>query len=71
MVQIEAEAIAEIAYDTETSRMFVRFTEGNWYTILRFRPEPMKNSSQRRRTAVSSTTASVTVSPFAEDVRLR
>jgi hypothetical protein len=34
MIQIESEAIAEIVYDAATSRMFVRFTEGNWYTYF-------------------------------------
>jgi hypothetical protein len=34
MVQVESEAIAELVYDTATSRMFVRFTEGNWYTYF-------------------------------------
>jgi hypothetical protein len=34
MVQVESEAIAEIDYDAETSRMFVRFAEGNWYTYF-------------------------------------
>jgi hypothetical protein len=34
MVQVESEAIAEIDYDVATSRMFVRFTEGNWYTYF-------------------------------------
>ena len=34
MVQVESEAIAEIDYDADTSRMFVRFAEGNWYTYF-------------------------------------
>ena len=34
MVQVESEAIAEIDYDSATSRMFVRFAEGNWYTYF-------------------------------------
>jgi hypothetical protein len=34
MVQVESEAITEIDYDAETSRMFVRFAEGNWYTYF-------------------------------------
>jgi hypothetical protein len=34
MVQVESEAIAEIDYDAETARMFVRFSEGNWYTYF-------------------------------------
>jgi len=34
MVQVESEAIAEINYDAETSRMFVRFIEGDWYTYF-------------------------------------
>ena len=34
MVQVESEAIAEIGYDVETSRMFVRFIDGDWYTYF-------------------------------------
>ena len=34
MVQVQSEAIAEIDYDANTSRMFVRFTEGLWYTYF-------------------------------------
>ena len=34
MVQVESEAIAEIEYDADTSRMFVRFSEGDWYTYF-------------------------------------
>ncbi|MGN6848994.1 MAG: KTSC domain-containing protein [Sphingomicrobium sp.] len=34
MVQVESEAIAEIDYDADTSRMFVRFAEGIWYTYF-------------------------------------
>jgi hypothetical protein len=34
MVQVESEAIAEIEYDAATSRMFVRFAEGNLYTYF-------------------------------------
>ncbi|MES2325777.1 MAG: KTSC domain-containing protein [Pseudomonadota bacterium] len=34
MVQVESEAIDEISYDAETSRMFVRFIEGDWYTYF-------------------------------------
>lgn len=34
MVQVESEAIAEIDYDANTSRMFVRFAEGLWYTYF-------------------------------------
>jgi hypothetical protein len=38
MVQVESEAIAEIAYDADTSRMFVRFAEGVWYTYFAVPP---------------------------------
>jgi hypothetical protein len=38
MVQVESEAIAEIDYDPETSRMFVRFAEGDWYTYFAVPP---------------------------------
>ena len=31
MVQVESEAIAEIAYDASKSTMFVRFVHGDWY----------------------------------------
>lgn len=34
MVQVESEAIAEIDYDSDTSRMFIRFSEGEWYTYF-------------------------------------
>jgi hypothetical protein len=34
MVQVESEAIAEIAYDTARSVVFVRFVEGDWYTYF-------------------------------------
>jgi hypothetical protein len=34
MVLVESEAIAEIAYDAETSRLFVRFMHGDWYTYF-------------------------------------
>ena len=34
MVQVESAAIAEIDYDSKTSRMFVRFAEGDWYTYF-------------------------------------
>ena len=34
MVQVESEAIDEINYDTDTSRMFVRFAHGGWYTYF-------------------------------------
>ena len=31
MVEVESEAIAEIAYDSRTSTMTVRFVGGDWY----------------------------------------
>jgi hypothetical protein len=34
MVKVDSEAIAEIVYDAETSRMFVRFVDGDWYTYF-------------------------------------
>lgn len=34
MVQVESEAIAEIAYDAERSTMFVRFVDGGWYSYF-------------------------------------
>lgn len=34
MVQVDSEAIAEIAYDDEHSVMFVRFVEGGWYSYF-------------------------------------
>ena len=34
MVQIESEAIDEIAYDEERSTMFVRFAHGGWYSYF-------------------------------------
>ena len=34
MVQVDSEAIGEIGYDGETSRMFVRFVDGDWYTYF-------------------------------------
>jgi hypothetical protein len=34
MVRVESEAVAEIDYDSDTSRMFVRFAKGNWYTYF-------------------------------------
>lgn len=34
MVQVESEAIAEIAYDAERSTMFVRFVDGEWYSYF-------------------------------------
>jgi hypothetical protein len=34
MVQVESEAIAEIAYDARRSVLFVRFVEGDWYTYF-------------------------------------
>jgi hypothetical protein len=34
MVQVESEAIAEIAYEAERSTMFVRFVEGQWYSYF-------------------------------------
>ena len=34
MVQVDSEAIDEIAYDAGTSRMFVRFAHGGWYTYF-------------------------------------
>lgn len=34
MVQVESEAIEEITYDADTSRMFVRFAHGGWYTYF-------------------------------------
>jgi hypothetical protein len=34
MVQVESEAIDEITYDVDTSRMFVRFAHGGWYTYF-------------------------------------
>jgi hypothetical protein len=34
MVQVQSEAIAEIAYDAARSAIFVRFVEGDWYTYF-------------------------------------
>jgi hypothetical protein len=34
MVQVESEAIAEIAYDAARSAMFVRFVDGDWYSYF-------------------------------------
>lgn len=34
MVQVESEAIDEIAYDARTSSMFVRFAHGGWYSYF-------------------------------------
>jgi hypothetical protein len=34
MTLVDSEAIAEISYDAVTSRMFVRFSEGVWYTYF-------------------------------------
>ena len=42
MVQVESEAIAEIAYDDETSRMVVRFVDGEWYSYFGVSPRIYK-----------------------------
>lgn len=34
MALVESEAIREIDYDDASSRMFVRFVEGLWYTYF-------------------------------------
>jgi len=34
MVQVESEAIAEIAYDSARSALCVRFVDGDWYTYF-------------------------------------
>jgi lysyl-tRNA synthetase class 2 len=34
VVQVDSEAIDEIAYDTDRSTMFVRFTHGGWYSYF-------------------------------------
>ena len=34
MVLVESDAIAEIPYDAETSKLFVRFVRGDWYTYF-------------------------------------
>jgi len=34
MVQVESEAIDEITYGADTSRMSVRFAHGGWYTYF-------------------------------------
>lgn len=34
MALVESEAIAEIAYDAQTSTMFVRFAHGGWYSYF-------------------------------------
>lgn len=34
MTLVESDVIAEIDYDDATSRMFVRFVEGLWYTYF-------------------------------------
>jgi hypothetical protein len=34
MVQVESEAIAEIAYDAARSALLVRFVDGDWYTYF-------------------------------------
>jgi hypothetical protein len=38
MVQVESEAITEIDYDVDTSCMFVRFVEGEWYSYFAVPP---------------------------------
>jgi hypothetical protein len=34
MVQVESEAILEIEYDSAASTLFVRFTDGDWYSYF-------------------------------------
>ena len=34
MVQVESEAIAEIAYDAARSALLVRFVEGDWHNYF-------------------------------------
>jgi hypothetical protein len=38
MVQVESEAITEIDYDVDTSCMFVRFVEDEWYSYFAVPP---------------------------------
>ena len=39
MVQVESEAIDEIAYDARRSILFVRFAHGGWYRYFEVPPE--------------------------------
>ncbi|HEV2746947.1 MAG TPA: KTSC domain-containing protein [Allosphingosinicella sp.] len=34
MVQVESEAILEIDYDSATATLYVRFTDGDWYSYF-------------------------------------
>lgn len=43
MVQVESEAIDEIAYDPDRSAMFVRFAHGGWYSYFAVPTEVYKN----------------------------
>lgn len=43
MVQVESEAIDEIAYHTERASLFVRFVHGGWYTYFAVPPRVYEN----------------------------
>lgn len=62
MVQVESEAIGEITYDEDTSKMFVRFAQGGWYAYFAL----TRHSWMRNRTDASSTNISATIFRSAE-----